>query len=115
MENFMKLSVIIIILMCFLSIAVAADEYYSDQYEYEFSTGDCVLWGVIGGIIIASIFTAFEVKKHKPVKKATHADYYIKDGDAKMTVTEDRYLRSTEVRTKVSSSGSGNNNRGTKR
>jgi uncharacterized integral membrane protein len=121
MGRFVILSIIIIILMCFLFINVAADDYsYDYEEEAGIGIGTCVLWGIIGGIVIASIFTALEVKRHKPVEKATHADYYIKYGDAKMTVTEDRYLRSTEVKTKVSSSSTGNNtnnknNRGTKR
>ena len=66
--------------------------------------GTIILWGIIGGLVLGTIVTLFEVKKHRPVAKATHADYYIKDGDAKMTVEKDVYIRSTETRTKINTS-----------
>ena len=69
---------------------------------------DFILWGIIGGLIFGSIITMMQVKKHKPVEKAKHADYYIKDGDAKMSVAEDKYIRSTETKTKVNTSDTGN-------
>ena len=70
------------------------------------SVGQCILWGVIVGIIVAIVMTSLEMGKHKPVKKATHADYYVNDENVKMSVVEDRYLRSHEVKTKVSTSSS---------
>jgi len=51
--------------------------------------------GVIIGIIVASVIVFGELKKHKPVAKAEHADYYIRDGDLKMKVTEDKYIKTT--------------------
>ncbi|MCL2815509.1 MAG: hypothetical protein FWD23_12985 [Oscillospiraceae bacterium] len=65
--------------------------------------GSCVLFGIIGGLIISGISTAVTVGKHKPVAKATHADYYVKDENVKMSLVQDVYLKSTEVKTKVTS------------
>ena len=63
-----------------------------------------ILCGIIGGIILASILTLMEVQKHKPVRKARNADQYIKEGDAIMSVVEDKLLSSNEVKTKLNTS-----------
>ena len=79
--------------------------------DYMASSGvnvnQCLFWGLICGIVVALIFTMIELGKHKPVKKALNADFYVQDENVKITVVEDRYLRSHETRTKVSSSSSG--------
>ena len=67
----------------------------------EVEIGTCVVIGIIGGIIVAGIATGVTVGKHKPVAKATQADYYVKDENVKMSLLQDVYLRSTEVKTKV--------------
>jgi len=70
--------------------------------EEEVSTG--VIIGIVGGLLISGIATGLAVGKHKPVAKATHADHYVKDENVNMSLVQDIYLRSTEVKTKVSSS-----------
>ena len=94
MAKYFKLGIVIIILMCLMFQAVSAE-----NGEVEISV--CIIWGIVAGIAGAGILTLIEVRKHKPVAKARNADYYIKDGDAVMSVNEDRYLRSSEVRTKI--------------
>jgi uncharacterized protein len=83
----------------------ASIDYYT--YSQSFDIVSLLLWFFIGGVIIAFIFTLIEWGKHKPVKKAWNADFYVKTENVKMSVVEDRYLRSHETRVKVSSSSSG--------
>jgi len=82
----------------------ASRDYYA--YPKSFNVGSFLLCFLIGGVVFAVIFTLVEVGKHKPVKKAWNADYYVKDDSVKMSIVEDRYLRSHETRVKVSSSSS---------
>ncbi|MCL2095919.1 MAG: TPM domain-containing protein [Oscillospiraceae bacterium] len=84
--------------------------YYTED---EADGASAVLWAFIVGIPAAVIAVMLELAKHKPVKKAVHADYYVKDGDAKMSLVQDSFLRSKETRVKISSpSGSGGGGRG---
>lgn len=99
MSKYFKIGIVIIVLMCMMVQVVGA-------YDGEVEASVCIIWGIGAGIIGAIVFTIIEVQKHKPVSKASNADYYIKDGDAKMSVSEDKYLRSTEVKTKVANSDS---------
>jgi hypothetical protein len=59
---------------------------------------------LIGGIVITAIVMSREIRKHRPVKAAKCADYYIVDNEARMTATEDAFLRTHSTRVKVSSS-----------
>lgn len=97
MNKYFIIGIVIIILMCAMVQVVGA-------YDGEVEASGCIIWGVGAGIIGAAVFTIVEVQKHKPVSKAVNADHYIKEGDAKMSVAEDKYLRSTEVKTKVAGS-----------
>ena len=76
-------------------------------------TGDIILmllFFIIGGGIITAIAMAMEIKKHRPVKKAADADWYIVPGEEHMTRTEDTFLRTHTTQTKVASSPSNNKN-----
>ena len=78
------------------------------QKEAEaFDFAQTVLWALIAGTAVTLAALISEFGKHKPVKKAVHADFYVNDENVQMNVAEDRYIRSHEVRTKVSSSSSG--------
>ena len=57
-----------------------------------------------GGITVVVLIK--EYKKHRPVKTAADADWYIVPGEARMTTTEDTFLRTHTTRIKVSSSSS---------
>ena len=61
---------------------------------------------VIGGIVITVIVMSYEIKKHRPIRAAKCADYYVVDDEARMTATEDVFLRTHTTRVKVSSSSS---------
>jgi len=69
--------------------------------------GQIVLVGIVGGIIFAIILTSVQLGKHKPVRKATNADYYVKDENVKMEVVRDVYMRSHETRTRIQTNTSG--------
>lgn len=99
MKKYYCIAIMIIFLMCpvFQVAAAEADIFEDTQIE----VAECILWGVGVGIAGAALFTIIEVKKHKPVAKAMNADYYVKADEAKMRVTQDNYIRSTEVKTKV--------------
>ena len=58
---------------------------------------------IIGGIIITAIILATEIRKHRPVKPAKCADIYIADGEARMTVKEDNFLRTHTVSVRIAS------------
>jgi hypothetical protein len=58
----------------------------------------------IGGGIITAIVMALEIKKHRPVKAASCADYYIEASGTEMSHTEDTFLRTHTTRVKVASS-----------
>lgn len=60
----------------------------------------CIQWGLIAGLAAAIVATWVEVCKHRPVRKASDADHYIKEEDIELSVTTDRYLRTTRVKTK---------------
>jgi hypothetical protein len=66
--------------------------------------GLLIAFFLIGGIAITAIVLFREIKKHRPVKEAKCADYYIVDDEARMTVKEDSFLRTHTSRVKVSSS-----------
>jgi len=80
---------------------------YSNSTKVRFDLVSLMWWFFIGGVIFASVFTLIEYGKHKPVKKAWNADFYINDENVKMSVIEDRYLRSHETRRRVNNSNSG--------
>ena len=73
--------------------------------------GQIVLVGIVGGIIFAIILTSIELGKHKPVRKATNADFYVQDENVKMDAVRDVYLRSHETRTRIQSNNSGGGGR----
>lgn len=79
----------------------------SASYYSLFDIGQVILWAVIVGIIVTIIALAIEISKHKPVKKATNADLYVKDENVNMSLIQDSFLRSHEVRTRVNNSSSG--------
>ena len=81
--------------------------YASVDYSNSFDLVSFILWFLIGGVIFATVFTLIEYGKHKPVKKAWDADFYVNDENVKMSVIEDRYLRSHETRRRVNNSNSG--------
>ena len=61
---------------------------------------------LVGGLVITPIVLVIEIKKHRQVKAAACADYYIVDNETRMTVSEDSFLRTHSTRVKVGSSGS---------
>jgi hypothetical protein len=71
-----------------------------------------IIWAVIAGAAFMIILLIAELAKHKPVKKAVHADYYVDDKNVNMKVTTDSFLRTRETRTKISSSSSGGGGKG---
>ena len=72
-----------------------------------FDVTQLILWIVFPGVLLAVILLIAEFAKHKPVKRATHADYYVEADNVNMSKTEDVFLRTRETRVKVSSSSSG--------
>ena len=65
-----------------------------------------IIFGAVVGLIISLIVTFSELGKHKPIKKAINADYYVEDENVKMNLIHDSYVRSHETRTKIQSSSS---------
>jgi len=63
-----------------------------------------VLFFIIGGGLITLGVMLAEVAKHRPVKSASDADFYIVEGETKMTATDDTFLRTHTTQTKVASS-----------
>lgn len=62
----------------------------------------------IVGLVISLAAVFIELGRHKPVKSATNADFYVKDENVRMNVSQDNFLRSHETRVRVNnSSGSG--------
>ena len=68
-----------------------------------------IYWALGTGVVGSVIFTAAEFAKHKPVKKATHADYYVEPQNVDMRVTTDQFLRTRETKIRIRSSNSGGN------
>jgi hypothetical protein len=60
-----------------------------------------------GGGIITALIVIREVRKHRPVKSAKCADYYVVADETKMSVIEDSFLRTHTTRVKVASSSAG--------
>jgi hypothetical protein len=60
--------------------------------------------GLIIGLISMSAGVSAAKKKHKPVRMATHADYYVDDKSVSMKVKTDTFLRKHEQRIKIISS-----------
>jgi len=89
------------------------DNYYrDDDYNYTFfdymPIGTVIIVSAIIGLIAALIAVGVEWGKHKPVKKAVNADYYVKEENVKMNVAHDKFLRSHETKVRINtSSGSG--------
>jgi len=71
---------------------------------FEYSAGFGVFLGIMIGLVIGGLVTFGEWKKHRPIAKSTNADYYVKEGDAKMRVSEDSFIRTREEKTKVATS-----------
>ena len=63
-----------------------------------------IMFFVIGGGIITGIAIFVEIGKHRPVRSATNADFYIDAGETQMTDKNDTFLRSKSTRVKVASS-----------
>ena len=68
--------------------------------------GLMIAFFVIGGIVITVIVMSNEIKKHRPIKAAKCADYYVVDNEVRMTATEDVFLRTHTTRVKIRSSSS---------
>jgi len=66
-----------------------------------------ILFGGIVGLVVSLIAVFAELAKHKPVKTATNADYYVREENVRMNIVQDQYSRSNEVRVKVRDSSSG--------
>ncbi|MDR0294345.1 MAG: TPM domain-containing protein [Oscillospiraceae bacterium] len=62
------------------------------------------LFFIIGGGVTTAVVMAKEMKKHRPVKMAADADWYIAGGEAQMDAAEDTFLRTHTARVKVASS-----------
>ena len=106
-------------LVTFIDLAKEMSDTYSgspktndDSGSKPFDVVQCLLWVLIGGIVVALILTSTEMAKHRPVKKALTADFYVEENNVRMSVVEDRYLRSHETRTKVNNTSSGGGSRG---
>ena len=82
---------------------------YKDHYTFiDFMpVRTVVIVSIAIGLVISLIAMFVELGKHKPVKKAVTADYYVKEENVKMTVATDTFLRSHETRVRVSSDSSG--------
>jgi uncharacterized membrane protein YgcG len=65
-----------------------------------------ILLFVVAGLAGGGGLTFIELKKHKPVAKATNADEYIVEDGIKFSRKEDAYIRSTETRVKIEKSNS---------
>ncbi|MDR0325813.1 MAG: hypothetical protein LBI19_06955 [Oscillospiraceae bacterium] len=63
-----------------------------------------VLFFFIGGGGITASAMFMEIKKHRPVKAASDADWYIKADETMMTTAEDAFLRTHTTKIKVASS-----------
>ena len=59
-----------------------------------------IIIGIIAGIIITIIAVKAQMKKHRPVKIATHADLYVRPENVRMQTRTDTFLRRHEVRLK---------------
>lgn len=66
-----------------------------------------ILISAISGLVIALIAVFIELGRHKPVKMATNADYYVNDENVNMKIMHDNFLRSHETRVRVRDSSSG--------
>jgi hypothetical protein len=60
-----------------------------------------------GGGVITALIVIREVRKHRPVKAAKCADYYVVADETRMSVVEDSFLRTHTTRVKVASSSAG--------
>ena len=65
-----------------------------------------ILFFLLGGGGITASVMFIEIKKHRPVKEASNADLYIREGETQMTTTEDTFLRTHTTKTKVASKAS---------
>ena len=94
----------------------SSDDSYDYKQNYTFidfmPVGTVVTVCVIIGLIISLITVSMELGKHKPVKMATNADYYVKGENVKMNVVHDKYLRSHETRVRINNSSSGSGRSG---
>jgi len=101
----------LIMLAIFAAVGAVLNVAYQlivfDDGVYIDSESGFVIWVVVAGLLGAIISTLLEWRKHKPVKKATNADYYVKEENVNMSLIQDVYLRSHETRTKTSSQSSG--------
>jgi len=88
------------------------DRHGNTIYVNPFNVFSLIMWILIPGIIMTVILLAIELGKHKPVKKAVNADYYVEDNNVNMSLIQDSYLRSHEVRTRVNNSSGGGGGRG---
>ena len=90
-----------------------SDWNYKDHYTFiDFMpVGTVVIVCVIIGLVISLIAVGIEYGKHKPVKKAVNADYYVKDENVQMNVVKDSFLRSHETRTRINTSSGGGSGR----
>ena len=60
-----------------------------------------ILFFILGGIFISAIMTSIEIKKHRPVEKATEANQYIVPGEAIMSEASDTFLRTNVQRRRI--------------
>ena len=77
-----------------------------------------ILFFIFGGLIISTIATAAEIKKHRPVEAATDVEQYIVPGKVEMSVVEDTFLRQNIQRQRIvqqQGGGSGRRSGGTGR
>lgn len=64
-------------------------------------TGTMIIQGVILGAVVASIVCLIVGFKHKPVKKAVHANQYINKNSVEITERHDRFVNSNVDRTAI--------------
>jgi len=82
---------------------------YRDHYTFiDFMpVGTVVAVCIIIGLTAAFIAMGIEWKKHRPVKKAVTADYYVKDENVKMSLVQDSFLRTRETRVRIHTDSGG--------
>ena len=83
----------------------------NDNWNYTFfdhmPIGTVIIVSIIVGLLAAVIAVSIETGKHRPVRKAVNADFYVREENVKMSIIHDSFLRSHEVKTRVRSSSSG--------
>ena len=86
--------------------------YQRTEIKKSIPIANIVLISVIVGLIVSVVAVLIELGKHKPVKSATNADFYVKDENVRMNVAHDSFSRSHETRVRVNNSSNNSGGKG---